>query len=441
MTTNDTVYAARAVPAPDPKRQLAEKAGQTTPENPWPLRLLAQKMRAYIERMPQLWVEAQVLEYRPRPGTRMAFFVLRDPQTDVSMNITAYPSVVEDAGPAFEPGARVILRVKPNFWETRGTLSLRAEKIFVEGEGDLLARVEQLRKQLAAEGLFAVERKRRIPFIPQRIGLICGRGAKAKDDVLVNALARWPAAAFEIREVAVQGERCVTEVTAALHELDRDIRIDVIIITRGGGSVEDLLPFSDEALVRAVAAATTPIISAIGHEEDAPLLDLVADVRASTPTDAARQVVPHLAELKVDITHGVTRLRGAITRRLEYERNLVDGLVSRPVLASPTSTIEQQSDWVATQLVRMSAAVSRRVGVEQSRVSSLSATLTALSPEATLRRGYTILRNPAGKIVRSTEDLARGNLLEGVLSEGTFVVQVVGVNPEGSLFEAEGNQE
>ncbi len=424
-------------PSPDPGRTLPAKAGQTTPENPWPLRLLAQKMREYVDRMPPLWVEAQVMEYKPRPGTRMSFFVVRDVQADVSINVTAFPGVVEGAGAGFEAGSKVILHVKPNFWETRGTLSLRAAKILVEGEGDFLARIEQLRKQLAAEGLFSNERKRPLPFLPRKVGLICGREAKAKEDVIVNALARWPNTQFVVREVAVQGERSAGEVGAALLQLDQDPDVDVIVITRGGGSVEDLLPFSDERLVRTAAQCSTPIVSAIGHEEDAPLLDFVADYRASTPTDAARKIVPDWGELSAEQADLVSRVRGAVNRRIEHERSFLLNLTNRPVFTRPAATIEQQSAWVESEVVRMSSAVTRRLGAEQSQLSGLQASLSALSPQATLSRGYTILRLPDGKIVRSASDLGKGDLLEGVLGTGTAVVRVMGTNEEGTIFPTE----
>lgn len=420
-------------PAPDPQRQLAPLAGQTTPDNPWPLRLLAQKMREYVDRMPALWVEAQIMEYKPRPGTRMAFFVIRDTDADVSINVTTFPGVVEAAGPGFEPGARVILQVKPNFWETRGNLSLRAGKILIEGEGDLLAQIEQLRRQLAAEGLFRPEHKVPLPFIPQRVGLICGRNAKAREDVVVNALARWPATQFEIREVAVQGERCVDEVSAAIQELDAHPEVDVIVVTRGGGSVEDLLPFSDERLVRTAFACRTPLVSAIGHEEDAPLLDLVADYRASTPTDAARRIVPDVVELQTQLQQGMVRLRSAVDRRLARERELLSQLTSRPVMVHPGAPLEQQRQLIAAEQLRLGAALTRRVSREEGLLTGLQSSLRALSPQATLARGYTILRAPGGQIVRSANDLQRGDLLEGVLAEGTFIVKVMGVNPEGTI--------
>lgn len=416
------------VPVPDPQRRLAEKAAETTVENPWPLHLLSKNMRAYIDRMPELWVEGQVVEYKPRPGTRLAFFVIRDVNADVSIQVNAFPGVVDAAGASFDAGTRVVMKVKPSFWEGRGTLSLRAAQILIQGEGDLLAQLERLRRQLAREGLFSPDHKLPLPFLPRRVGLICGRNAKAKDDVVVNAAARWPAVDFEIREVAVQGVHCVPEVTAALRELNAHPDVDVIVITRGGGSVEDLLPFSDESLVRLAYECTTPIVSAIGHEEDAPLLDLVADYRASTPTDAARKIVPDWQELSQEVTHLVQRLRGTVERLLHREAENLALLASRPVLAQPGAAIDQQIARLDTAVLKMNSSVNQSLAREEANMARLDAALRTLSPQGTLERGYAILRDPSGHVIAEVEELKRGDLLEGILANGSFVSQVVGMN-------------
>jgi exodeoxyribonuclease VII, large subunit len=408
-------------------------ASDTTAENPWPLRQLASKMQAYISRMPELWVEAQIVEYKTRPGTRTAFFVVRDVESDISINVTAYPNTVDAAGPAFDAGARIVMRAKPNFWENRGSLSLRAHEILIQGEGDLLARIDALRRKLAAEGLFESTRKRPLPFLPRKIGLICGRNAKAKEDVLVNARLRWPAARFEIYEVAVQGANCVPEVGRALQSLAAISDVDVIVITRGGGSVEDLLPFSDEKLVRYAASVTTPIVSAIGHEEDAPLLDLVADYRASTPTDAARRVVPDVHELKSEIDQLASRARTAMLARVKREQEYLSALISRPVLADPTSPFIHQLDRLETAVDLLRTKAKASVVGAASEIGRLEATLSALSPEATLKRGYAILRSPDGSVVTDTSEIKKGDLLEGVVAHGTLVAQVFAANPNGSL--------
>lgn len=404
----------------------AAKAADTTRDNPWPLRRLTENIKIYVDRMSTLWVEGQVVEYKPRPGTKMAFFVLRDVETDTSMTVTAWPSMLDASGPAFTEGARVVTRVKPVFWERRGTLNLRAEEIHVAGLGDLLARIEQTRRRLAEEGLFDAERKKPLPFLPRTIGLICGRNAKAKDDVLVNASARWPGARFEIREVAVQGDRAVPEVTRALGELDAIESIDVIVIARGGGSVEDLLPFSEEALVRAAASASTPIVSAIGHEGDAPLLDLVADYRASTPTDAARRIVPDFAVESEGISQCRSRMRAALGARLTREAQELALVTSRPVLLSPDAVLDSYGDQLSRGTEAMRRAVERRLASESQELVRARASLAALSPQGTLDRGYAMLKLPNGALIRDAAEVGKGALIEGVLARGRLVAQVVG---------------
>jgi exodeoxyribonuclease VII large subunit len=379
--------------------------------------------------MSEMWVEGQVVEYKPRPGTKMAFFVLRDTDADTSMTVSTFPGVLDRTGPGFDEGARVVVRVKPTFWERRGTLNLRAAEVHLQGIGDLLARIEELRRALDAEGLFADSRKVPLPFLPQRVGLICGRNAKAKDDVIVNATARWPGITFEIREVAVQGPSCVPQVSAAMAELDALPEVDVIVVARGGGAVEDLLPFSDEALVRAAAAVRTPLVSAIGHEGDAPLLDLVADYRASTPTDAARRIVPDRQREHDGLAHAVSQMRAAVGSRLAREREHLTLLASRPVLLRPTAALEQHRALVDAQAMRLTQSVSRRLATERTELTRAQATLAAISPQATLDRGYAMLRMPSGDLVRDAAAVKKGDLLEAVLARGRLVAQVFGTNP------------
>ena len=411
----------------------------TTPENPWPLSLLTHNIRLYVDRMSELWVEGQVVEYKDRGPTRLSFFTLRDVDEDVSMDVNAFGGVLRQVGEGFDEGARIVARVKPSFWEQNGRLSLRAAEIRLQGLGSLLAQIEKLRARLAAEGLFAAERKKPLPFIPRKIGLICGREAKAKDDVLVNAAARWPAARFEIREVAVQGVNAVTQVSAAIQELDAMGDVDVIVVARGGGSVEDLLPFSEEALVRAAAQARTPLVSAVGHEGDAPLLDFVADYRASTPTDAARRIVPDLGEERQSVSHVTAALDAAFQRRLSRETELLASVLSRPAFLSPLATIHVQKAWLERARLQMSAAIQRVLATQKNEVTRYSAALATLSPQATLERGYAILRTPSKEVVEDASTLKSGDLLEGMVAKGTFVASVVGSNPSGSFLEPKGN--
>ena len=411
------------------KMPPAAKAADTTRDNPWPLSRLTQNIKIYVDRMSPLWVEGQVVQYNPRPGSRMAFFTLRDTESDTSMTVTAFPNVITAIGAGFEEGVKVVARVKPVFWERSGSLNLQAAEVHLQGLGDLLAQIERLRQRLAAEGLFDTDRKKPLPFLPRVIGLVCGRNAKAKDDVIVNASARWPGARFEVREVAVQGQYAVREVTQAITELDSLPQVDVIVVARGGGSVEDLLPFSDEALVRAAAQTSTPLVSAIGHEGDAPLLDYVADYRASTPTDAARRIVPDLAQELDGLARAREGMRSAIQRRLAQERYNLDLLVSRPIFLAPAATLEPHRTFIDSALTSLRTQVERRLNSERQSILQASATLQALSPQATLERGYSMLRLPSGELVRDASQVPKGTLVEGILAQGRLVAQVVGSTP------------
>ena len=411
------------------KMPPAAKAADTTRDNPWPLSRLTQNIKIYVDRMSPLWVEGQVVQYNPRPGSRMAFFTLRDTESDTSMTVTAFPNVITSIGAGFEEGVKVVARVKPVFWERSGSLNLQAAEVHLQGLGDLLAQIERLRQRLAAEGLFETDRKKPLPFLPRVIGLVCGRNAKAKDDVIVNASARWPGARFEVREVAVQGQYAVREVTQAIAELDSLPQVDVIVVARGGGSVEDLLPFSDEALVRAAAQTSTPLVSAIGHEGDAPLLDYVADYRASTPTDAARRIVPDLAQELDGLARAREGMRSAIQRRLAQERYNLDLLVSRPIFLAPAATLEPHRTFIDSALTSLRTQVERRLSSERQSILQASATLQALSPQATLERGYSMLRLPSGELVRDASQVPKGTLVEGILAQGRLVAQVVGSTP------------
>src|SRR3954467_7011510 len=251
---------------------------ESSPEQPWPVRVVSQKISAWIGRLGWVWIDGQVAQISRRPGNTTVFLTLRDPSADLSLTVTTNRDVLDLGTPNLADGARVVVHAKPEFYAARGSLSLRADEIRQVGLGELLARIERLKRLLAAEGLFDPARKRRPPFLPGRIGLITGRASAAERDVLTNARRRWPAVDFRVVNVAVQGPGAAGQIIDALSVLERDPAIDLIIMARGGGSVEDLLAFSDEALCRAVFACRTPVISAIGHETDSPLVDYVADV-------------------------------------------------------------------------------------------------------------------------------------------------------------------
>ncbi|MDO4243239.1 MAG: exodeoxyribonuclease VII large subunit [Actinomyces sp.] len=416
--------------APAPRASTARLARETTPDNPWPLRLLSAKIEQYVDKMTHVWVEGQVVQFNRRPGSGMQYLTLRDTEADFSMSVSVFTrelaAIEARTGSPLTEGARVVVRAKPRFWTKRGSLDLRADDIRPVGVGSLLARIEQLRRVLAAEGLFEADRKQLLPFLPRRVGLVCGRNAKAKDDVIVNARLRWPGLPIEVREVAVQGAQAVQEVTAALRELDADPTIDVIVIARGGGAVEDLLPFSDEGLVRAAAAARTPLVSAIGHESDSPLLDLVADYRASTPTDAARRIVPDLAEETAGLAGARARMRSVLSTRLESEQRGLDQVRARPVMTDPTLIVRDKFTELDAARERLRRALDTSLSLAAADLRAERARLAALSPQGVLDRGYAILRLPGGSVVTGADQVKKGDLLEGVLASGRLVAQVVG---------------
>jgi len=417
------------VPVSGP-RPVPERASDTTAGQPWPLRLLTHNIGAYLARMPSLWVEAQIVSLKRRPGSGVAFLDLRDTDAEVSMSAMAPVSTLDAAGPSVREGARVVLRVEPRFYAKRGTLSLWVQVARPLGEGELLARVEQLKRTLAGEGLFDADRKKPLPFLPDAVGLVCGRGSAAEKDVVDNARHRWPALRIELREVAVQGPTAVAQVSRAVQELDASGLVDVIVVARGGGSTEDLLPFSNEALLRVVAACRTPVVSAIGHEVDAPLLDLVADVRASTPTDAARRVVPDAAEERAVVSQARSRARAAVQQRVERERGLLRDLRARPALTDLRGLFVERVSVLQDWRARLHAATERGV---RRRAESLAATLAhlrAISPAATLERGYAIVRTRPARpdepahVVRSGDRSAPGDLLDVTLARGHLLVTV-----------------
>ena len=404
---------------------LPEKAADTSAEQPWPVRLLSLKIADYVDRMSALWVEGQVVQLSRRPGTQTAYLTLRDPDVDMSLSVTVRVTTLDAMAVPLTEGARVVVQAKPTFWTKRGTLQLDARQVRPVGVGELLARLEHLKRVLAAEGLFERGRKKPLPFVPRRVGLICGRGSAAEKDVVQNARRRWPSLVFEIRQVPVQGPDTVTAVSAALRELDRDRAVDVIIITRGGGAFEDLLPFSNETLVRAVADAVTPVVSAIGHDVDTPLLDFVADVRASTPTDAAKLVVPDLAEQRAAVAATRGRLHRAVATRVASERRHLVSLRSRPVMADPTAMITARRQELDALTARSRHRVQAGVHRAADQIGHLRAQVRALSPLSTLERGYAVVQHADGRVVMDRRDVEAGELLRVRVARGDFGVRPV----------------
>jgi exodeoxyribonuclease VII large subunit len=391
---------------------------ETSPERPAAVRTISRLVDGYIARLGAVWVEGQVAQLSRRPGAGLVFVTLRDTEADMSVTVTALPRVLDACVPPLAEGQRVVVHAKAEYYAGRGTIAFRAAEIRPVGLGELLAQLEARKNMLAAEGLFAAERKRSLPFLPRVVGLVCGRGSDAERDVVENARRRWPGVVFEIREVAVQGVRAVTEVTAAVRELDAAPEVDVIVVTRGGGSVEDLLPFSDEGLVRAVASCRTPVVSAIGHEKDAPLLDLVADVRASTPTDAARKVVPDMVEQMRLVTELRTRATRAVIARLDREQAFLDSARQRPVMVDPVSLVEVRRDEVLALVERSRRTFAHQLDRAVDDVQHTRARVRALSPAATLDRGYAVVQDDDGSVVREADAVAPGAGLRVRLAHG-----------------------
>jgi exodeoxyribonuclease VII large subunit len=391
---------------------------ETSAEKPAPVRVVSLAIGGWIARLGAIWVEGQVAQLTRRSGTQTAFLTLRDPAADLSLQVTCPGRVLDAVEPPLTEGARVVVHAKPSWYFTRGTLSLAADEIRQVGLGELLARIERLRRMLDTEGLFAAERKRRLPFLPRVVGLVCGRGSAAEHDVLENARRRWPAVRFRVEAVAVQGPSAVIQVVDALRALDRDAEVDVIVLARGGGSVEDLLPFSDETLVRAVASTRTPVVSAIGHENDVPLVDLVADVRASTPTDAAKRVVPDVDEETERVKRARERIRSSVVHRLERDRAALRALRSRPVLADPAHGVRVRSTELDGLRERARRFLLHTLDHGRVDVEHIRARVRALSPAATLERGYAVVQRRDGAVVRSPADVSPGDKVRVRLAHG-----------------------
>jgi exodeoxyribonuclease VII large subunit len=402
-------------------------AMQTSPEAPAPVRQVANAISGWIDRLGAIWVEGQVAQVSRRPGMATVFLTLRDAVADISVPVTCARTYFDGLNPPLVEGASVVVHAKPSYYANRGTLSLAAREIRMVGLGELLARLERRRQLLAAEGLFAAELKRPLPFLPGTVGLVTAHGSAAERDVLENARRRWPAVRFEVRYAAMQGTRAALEVIEAVERLDRDPGVDVIVVARGGGSVEDLLPFSDEGLVRAVHAVRTPVVSAIGHEPDTPLLDLVADVRASTPTDAAKLVVPDVAEERQRVAAARDRLRAAVGGWVEREQRALDQLRSRPALADPRWLVDARADEVHDLRHRARRSLHHRLERAADEIAHHRARARALSPLETLRRGYAVLQDDAGAVLTSVADVPAGTDVRVRVADGRVLATTTGV--------------
>ncbi len=393
-------------------------------DNPFPVRGVAIRVAGWIDKLGAVWVEGQIAQLTLRPNSNTAFITLRDPAADMSLSLTCPRDLVVNAPVKMTDGTQVIVYGKPNFYTGRGTFSLRVSEIRAVGIGELLARIERLRRLLDAEGLFDPRLKRPIPFLPGTIGLITGRASAAEHDIMAVASSRWPAVRFAVRNTVVQGPNAVPQIVEALRALDADPEVDVIVLARGGGSVEDLLPFSDETLCREISRCTTPVVSAIGHEPDNPLCDLVADLRAATPTDAAKRIVPDTAAEQALISDLRRRSARALRNWVNREAHVVAQLRSRPVLARPLAAIDARADEVHRARAAARRDITRLLTRESERIGHLSARLATLGPAATLARGYAVVQtipdSGEPKILGSVADAPAGTRLRVRVGDGAI---------------------
>ncbi len=417
--------------AAPPPRATGEVASSA--DAPWPVAVVAGKIKGYIDRLGTVWAEGEITQWGGSGGN--VYGKLKDLEQDVTLSFTLWSSTLAKLKEEFTQGDHVLALLKPNYWPKGGTLTMQVYELRHVGLGDLLERLERLRAQLAGEGLFDADRKKPLPFLPACIGLITGKDSDAEKDVLRNAQLRWPSVRFRVRHAAVQGDRAAADVAAAIRELDADPEVEVIIVARGGGDFQNLLAFSDEALLRTAAACETPLVSAIGHEADRPLLDEVADLRASTPTDAAKRVVPDVADELARVQQARARIGTRVTAMVTHEIERLAGIRSRPVLADPGWVIGQRSEELTRWVARGSELIDYSVERAERNLTELAGQLRALSPKRTLERGYAIAQRADGRVLRGVADAVPGTPLLLTLSDGSVSTTV---DPEPTAAKGRG---
>jgi exodeoxyribonuclease VII large subunit len=393
----------------------------STIDEPWAVSTLSTKIKGWIDRLGSVWVEGEITQWGVSGGN--VYGKLKDLDVDATVGFTVWSSVKAKLPDDLKQGDRVVALVKPNYWVKGGTLTMQVFEMRHVGLGDLLERLERLRSLLKSEGLFDQDRKKPLPFLPGVIGLVTGKDSDAEKDVLRNAQLRWPAVVFRVVHAAVQGDRAAGEVTAAIQRLDADPEVEVIIVARGGGDFQNLLVFSDETLVRAAAAARTPLISAIGHEADRPLLDDVADLRASTPTDAAKRVVPDVAEELANVKQARARIGLRLTSLLRVEVDRLEAVRSRPALATSAWLVDSRAEELGRYLQRSRELVDRVVDRAGQQLAEQLGHLRALSPQRTLDRGYAIAQLPDGRALRDAADAPEGTEFLLTLAAGRLQAQ------------------
>lgn len=396
------------------EEELAGASKVSSELSPWPVSRLSLTLKEWIERLGVLWIEGELASIKI--GASNMFGELRDLQIENSVSIHSWN--VSKIPNDLKQGDRVLALIKPAFWPKGGKLTMQVIEMRKVGLGELLERIERLRAQLTKEGLTSVDRKQPLPFLPNKIGLITGKDSDAEKDVLQNAKLRWPDVQFRIMHTLVQGDKAAPEIINAIKTLDEDPEVDVIIIARGGGSFLDLMVFSDEALVRAAASAKTPIVSAIGHENDRPVLDDVADLRASTPTDAAKRVVPDVAEEK----HKLEQLRQRLFMRVDTfvanQMGMIEQILSRPILANPYTFIEAHEADVERAVDQMRSRLDQTLSREAMQIGHLRQQVRSLSPQSTLDRGYSVVRDLDGHVISDPNQIKKGQRLKLRLAKG-----------------------
>jgi exodeoxyribonuclease VII large subunit len=385
-------------------------------QTPWSVANFTNTLKDWITRLGNVWVEGQISQISPKK--EVFFGELRDLVADKGFSIHSRKPDVLEAVSELSTGDRVVALVHPDFWERSGKTSMDVLAIRKVGLGELLERIERLRQQLIKEGLTLAERKQPLPFLPNLVGLITGAYSDAEKDVLQNAKARWPEVRFKVQHTPVQGDKAAAEIIKAIELLDADPEVDVIVLARGGGSFQDLLVFSDEKVVRAVANCKKPIVSAIGHENDRPLTDEVADVRASTPTDAAKLIVPDVIEERKKISHALERISLRVVGFVQNQIELILGIRSRPILSNPFTLVDERALQISQLEQNLSNQMSNTLEKQQLLITGLRGAVRALSPKLTLDRGYAVVRDLDGRVLTEPKHAKAGQKLKITLSGG-----------------------
>lgn len=414
---------------PRPFEQLPRLARETTADNPWPVSVLSQKFHTAVEKWPAAWICGQITEINTRRAGS-AYLTVRDDFEDIAISVSGWRAFAAAAS-QFRQGDRVVIHGHADIWVKQTRLSFIGDDIRKIGAGGLKEQIDELRKKLKGEGLFDTDRKVPLPEFPKCIGLICAPQARAEGDVITNVNLRWPAVRFKVLHAHVQGTQCPPDIIAAIRQLDNDPEVDVIIVARGGGAFEDLVGFSDEGVVRAAAACRTPLISAIGHEDDWTLIDLAADLRASTPTDAAKKVVPDVREQWQLISNAIRQMRMRISGRVDAELRLIEGYANRPSLTQPHTMLDPYQRLIDEARSRMDIGMRRIIDDASLTIEKAHASLTALSPQSTLNRGYAVVQDAGGHVVDDVTLLSPGDKLTLTLKKGVITATADEIASDG----------